>query len=390
MGQAIQTLRILIKPVILMRLSHFTFALLLSSLPVAAAETPAAPDAPTTTLTAGSPVKIESLAAAKWLQGAAPTEWVKDEIYVFESWATWCGPCIAAIPHMEELHQKYGSKGLHIHGMNVMDQGEAVAAAFVKKKGNGMTYPVAWVEKETGAFEKDWLKPARVTGIPHTFVVANGNILFTTHPMSLTDEVVEKLLKGGADRDEVSAKFAAQNVKTDLIAATRAELNQAIKDKNVTLAKEKLAAFEKIDPTAGQDLTPQVARVEIAKLTGEGFNEALESVKAGWILAMMVSGQETPGNEWTKEQMTSAIARLEVLSAQQKDLQAQLALASLNWQVGNKDAAKALIQEGIEMPNSVVTEPLKRLLVKMEAGELPTMRETLDDIRASQPKSGSD
>lgn len=370
-----------------MRLPHVAFALIVSSVPLSAADSPAATETLTTTLKAGSPVKIESLAAAKWLQGAAPTEWKKDEVYVFESWATWCGPCIAAIPHMEELHRKYGSKGLHVHGMNVMDKGEAVAAAFVKKKGDGMTYPVAWVEKDSGAFEKEWLKPAHVTGIPHTFVIVNGKILFTTHPMSLTDALVEKLLSGGAARDEAAAGFTVENNKTNILEAARADLNKAIEARDPALSKVKLAEFEKADTSGGRDLTPQVAHVEIALMTGEGFNEALEGVKAGWILGMMVNGQDTPGKEWSKDQMSAAIARLEVLSAAQKDLQAQLALATLNWRVGKHDVSKALIQEGIEMPNSVVTEPLKRLMVKMEANEFPPMRQTLDDIKSSYPKA---
>ena len=370
-----------------MRLPHLIFAFLVSSTPLLAADNPTAKDPTTTVLKAGSPVNIESLAASKWLQGAAPTDWKPDEVYVFESWATWCGPCIQAIPHMEELHRKYGAKGLHVHGMNVMDKSEAVAAAFVQKKGEGMTYPVAWVEKDTGAFEKEWLKPANVTGIPHTFVIVNGKILFTTHPMSLTDTVVEKLLEGGAARAKVSAGFIIQNIQSANVNDARADLNKAIEAKDAELAKEKLAEFEKVDPTEGHDLSPQVARVKIARMTGDGFNEALEQVKMGWVLAMLVSGQEAPGEEWSEEQMTAAIARLEELSADEKDLQSQLALASLNWRVGNHDVAKALIQEGIDMPNSTVSDPLKRLLKKMEADELPTMRMTLDDIRSSNPVS---
>mgnify|MGYP003918414609 CR=1 FL=1 len=34
------------------------------------------------------------------LQGAAVKEFKKGEVYVFECWASWCGPCVAAIPQI--------------------------------------------------------------------------------------------------------------------------------------------------------------------------------------------------------------------------------------------------------------------------------------------------
>lgn len=33
-------------------------------------------------------------------------------VYIVEFWATWCGPCVAAIPHMADLQDEYRSKGV--------------------------------------------------------------------------------------------------------------------------------------------------------------------------------------------------------------------------------------------------------------------------------------
>lgn len=55
------------------------------------------------------------------LQGEAVKEFKPGEIYVFECWATWCGPCVASIPHLNELHQKMGPKGVVITGVNVWE-----------------------------------------------------------------------------------------------------------------------------------------------------------------------------------------------------------------------------------------------------------------------------
>ena len=29
-----------------------------------------------------------------WIQGTPVKEWEKDKVYIFEFWATWCGPCL--------------------------------------------------------------------------------------------------------------------------------------------------------------------------------------------------------------------------------------------------------------------------------------------------------
>ena len=35
-----------------------------------------------------------------------------DQPLVLEFWATWCGPCIAAVPHLNDLHAAYATQGV--------------------------------------------------------------------------------------------------------------------------------------------------------------------------------------------------------------------------------------------------------------------------------------
>jgi len=54
---------------------------------------------------------------------------------LIDFWATWCGPCRMVIPHLGELHRKYGKDGLVVIGMNLEDprgEGQAVRN-FVKR-----------------------------------------------------------------------------------------------------------------------------------------------------------------------------------------------------------------------------------------------------------------
>src|ERR1700761_7524456 len=35
---------------------------------------------------------------------------LKGKVVLLEFWATWCGSCIVAMPHLKELQQQYGNK----------------------------------------------------------------------------------------------------------------------------------------------------------------------------------------------------------------------------------------------------------------------------------------
>jgi thiol-disulfide isomerase/thioredoxin len=43
---------------------------------------------------------------------------LKGKVVLLDFWATWCPPCVEAIPHLEMLHQKYKEQGLVIIGLN--------------------------------------------------------------------------------------------------------------------------------------------------------------------------------------------------------------------------------------------------------------------------------
>jgi len=43
----------------------------------------------------------------------------KDKLVVLDFYATWCEPCRASIPHLIDLHRRYGPKGVEVVGLNV-------------------------------------------------------------------------------------------------------------------------------------------------------------------------------------------------------------------------------------------------------------------------------
>jgi len=159
------------------------------------------------TLVPGSEVDLAAIKNVDWIQGEGPSSFEPGKVYVFECWATWCGPCVALIPHVNELHKKYYDKGLRVHGMSSWEDDKEKVKKFVNTKGEGMSYPVAFTNES--AFQTEWLEAAGVESIPHAFVVRNGKLLLKTEASRLTDSLIELILSGDDGAQQAAAKVKA-------------------------------------------------------------------------------------------------------------------------------------------------------------------------------------
>lgn len=143
------------------------------------------------------------LQTGKWVQGEPVKEFEKGKAYLVEFWATWCPPCRASIPHLNEIYKQFKDKGLVVIGQNCWERDDSLVAPFVKKMGDKMTYRVAFDDKadgDKGQMAKTWMEAAGRNGIPSAFLVdTKGVIAWIGHPMSLKDEVIEQVLAGTYD-----------------------------------------------------------------------------------------------------------------------------------------------------------------------------------------------
>ncbi len=84
---------------------------------------------------------MPALQVTEWINGEVKPADLKGKVVVVDFYATWCGPCMAAIPHNNEMLKKYQSKGLAIIGVCTSNSGQEKFASNAKE--HGIEYPAA-------------------------------------------------------------------------------------------------------------------------------------------------------------------------------------------------------------------------------------------------------
>lgn len=156
-----------------------------------------------------SPVRSNSLAKAvenarKFMRGQQFADFVavdpdgtshnfsahagKGKYTMVDFWASWCGPCRAAIPHVRELHEKYGDK-LNIIAASVDEDDAAWRKAMDQEK---MAWTQLRVPKENF---KDVTAAYHFSGIPFMVLVdGDGKIVFAGHDPVKVSDILSKAL----------------------------------------------------------------------------------------------------------------------------------------------------------------------------------------------------
>ena len=146
----------------------------------------------------GLPAPVVSL---KKLIGAPAAELksldeLKGKVVVLEFWATWCEPCVDAIPAWNQLEERF--RGQPVVFIHITDESEAAVLEFLKtRRING------WVAPEAGA---EVFKAFRVYGRPYTVVLDKAGAV-ASFPRSggLTVEVLMGLLAGQTGAEPAAA-----------------------------------------------------------------------------------------------------------------------------------------------------------------------------------------
>jgi thiol-disulfide isomerase/thioredoxin len=82
---------------------------------------------------------------------------------LIDFWATWCAPCVAAMPELQKLHQRHAPKGFSVVGISIDEEKDKARKFAAKKK---LAYPVFLDATATPAWSV-----LHVRSIPALFLV---------------------------------------------------------------------------------------------------------------------------------------------------------------------------------------------------------------------------
>ncbi|MET4121210.1 thiol-disulfide isomerase/thioredoxin [Bradyrhizobium sp. JR1.5] len=166
------------------------------------------------------PIRVEG-----WIRGEPLTNFKPGTLYIVEFWATWCGGCVAEMPHLAKLQEKYDDSRIEIIAVAASERGSTAEEArtnldaWLTKKGAKLNFRSAF--DYAGKMKKSWMAPSFSNTIPTSFVIdRDGHVAFIGHPMQLYD-VFPKIVNGTwRTSDEAKAADAGR------IAEAEAEMRE--------------------------------------------------------------------------------------------------------------------------------------------------------------------
>ncbi len=132
------------------------------------------------------------------------------KVVLIDFWATWCPPCVAALPHIQEIARRFEGQPLVVISVS-FDNDDAKWRAFVAK--NHMT----WVQIRDGRFTGPLGHVFDIRAIPATLSIDADGVLEDQHEGDAAiDGKLKKLVEGAAELANrkpapVAASAAATN-----------------------------------------------------------------------------------------------------------------------------------------------------------------------------------
>jgi len=111
---------------------------------------------------------------------------LKGKVIWLEFWATWCGPCVAAMPHLQQLQKQFGNK---LQVITISTEKEKRIGEFIINKPSNLWFAVDTADALRAFF------PYHT--IPHAVLIdGNGKLVAITSPENIKAGTISDIIAG--------------------------------------------------------------------------------------------------------------------------------------------------------------------------------------------------
>ena len=228
----------------------------------------------------------------EWIKGEKVDGLAKGKVHVVEFWATWCGPCIAVMPHLSELQKKHPE--VVVLSVAASERGESESSKiekvkkFVEGKGDTMSYRIVYAG-DREKMSKPWMQAAGQNGIPCAFIVdKTGSVAWIGHPASM-DTPLEQIVAGTYDLAAEKARAANERAAGEMRRGIAMALRDARQSGDYTAAIDAMRKALAAAPNDALRMQLMQTLVGPAKQPAEGWKVAEEILESGKGNAMMMN-----------------------------------------------------------------------------------------------------
>ena len=120
--------------------------------------------------------------------GAVTMASLRGQVVVLDFWATWCPPCVAMIPLLDDVHSTWGPLGVSFVGINSDGGGATLDEIKAFMAAHPIGYPVVIDNGEVDA-------RYRLQALPNLFVIGRDGNICRTHVGLSVKEHFEQQIK---------------------------------------------------------------------------------------------------------------------------------------------------------------------------------------------------